>query len=114
MQRVPTQEVQEAVPGGLLVSLALATPITEQATVGQIVDAKVVGNVKYKDQVVIAAGSVVRGGVPRRERYSERDNHFIVALEFTEMEAGPLVLRFFARLQSMGQPREIAWYLSNS
>jgi hypothetical protein len=114
VQRVPTPEVQETVPGGLLVSLVLATPITEQATVGLIIEAEVVGSVKHKGQVVIPDGSIVRGRVRRLERYSERHDHFIVALEFTEIEAGPLFLRFFADLQSMDQLSEIEWYLSNS
>ncbi len=107
-------DVQETVPGGLLVSIVLTTPITEQATVGQVIDAKVSGNVRYKNQLLIPDGSVVRGRVRRLERNSQPEDHFIVALEFSEIESGALLLRFFADLQSMDHVPELEWFLSKS
>jgi hypothetical protein len=114
-ERVPTPpDVQDTVPGGLLVSIFLTTPITEQATVGQMVEAKVSGDVRYKNQIVIPDGSVVRGRVRRLEHNSQPEDHFIVALEFSEIESGALLLRFFADLQSIDQAGQIEWFLSKS
>ena len=113
-QPVPTRTALETVPGGLLVSLVLTTPITDQAPIGQMIEAKVSGSVQYKNQVLVPDGSVVRGRVRRLERNSQPESHFIVAVEFNEIQAGASLLRFYADLQNIDGPPEVERFLSYS
>ncbi len=114
-EHAPTQPgVQETVPGGLLVSLVLNTPLTDQAAVGQVIEAKVSGNVQYKGQILIPDGSVVRGRVRRLERNSEPESYFIVALEFNEIQAGASLLPFYADLQNIQRAPGVESFLSYS
>jgi hypothetical protein len=107
-------EVSEAVPAGLLVSIVLTTPLNEQANVGQLIRGRVSGNVAHKGRIVIPNGAVVTGRVRRLERYSQPDDYFIVALEFSEIEAGASHLRFNADLQEMNRTPGGEQILSNS
>jgi hypothetical protein len=113
-QPVPTPETQESVPGGLLVSLVLTTPVTGQAAIGQVIEAKVSGNVQYKGHVLIPDGSVVQGRVRRLERYSQPESYFIVALEFNEIQAGASLLSFYADLQNIEGAAGVERFLSYS
>lgn len=113
-ERVPATEAQETVPGGLLVSLVLNTPITDQAAIGEVIEAKVSGNVQYKGQILIPDGSVVRGRVRRLERYSQPESYFIVALEFNEIQAGASLMRFYADMQNIEGAPGVERFLSYS
>ena len=95
-------------------SLVLTTPLSEQANVGQLIHGKVSGNVRYMDRILIPNGAVVVGRVRRLERYSQSEDYFIVALEFSEMQAGASRLRFYADLQSLDPTPAIELFLSNS
>jgi hypothetical protein len=113
-QPVPSRTALEIVPGGLLVSIVLTTPVTEQAPIGQMIEAKVSGNVRYNNQLLIPDGSVVRGRVHRLERNSQPESYFIVALEFNEIQAGASLLRFYADLQNIEEAPGVERFLSYS
>ena len=53
------------------------------------------------ESVTIAGGSRVRGRVRRMERYTAPSPHFVVAIEFTEVESEGIRYRFYADLVSM-------------
>lgn len=111
--RPTAPQVEQPVPGGLLVPLSLSVPITQQAAIGQPIEAKVTGNVLYKNQIIIPEGSLVRGRVRRLERYSQPENYFIVALEFNEIQAGDSLLRFYADLQQIETAAGVELVLSH-
>src|SRR5262249_60446520 len=67
-------------------------------TVGWLLDGVVAANVPAKGRVLMAAGSPVRGRVRRLERYTDPPPHFVVALEFTEVELLGIRHRFYADL----------------
>lgn len=65
-------------------------------SVGSLIDGAVAANVPAKGAVVIAAGAPVGGRIRRLERYSDPMPHFVVALEFTEVELQGIRHRFYA------------------
>ena len=97
-----------AVPPLLLVTVRLKTPITDKDVVGTLIEATISGDVRRKGKTVIPSGSLVRGRIRRLERYlNGRNDEFIVALEFTEVEVNGVALRFYADLLKMEKLREI-------
>jgi hypothetical protein len=110
----PRSETLETVPAGLLVSIVLATPLNEQANVGQLIQGRVSGNVVHKGTMIIPDGAVVTGRVRRLERHSLPADYFVVALEFSEIEAGVSPLRFYADLQEFDSTPAIERYLFSS
>ncbi len=85
-------------PGGLQIAVKLRSRISGDMAVGALIDGAVAGNVAVKGAVVIAAGAPVRGRVRRMERYRDPFPHFVVALEFTELESQGIRYRFYADL----------------
>jgi hypothetical protein len=84
-------------PGGLQIAVKLRSRISGDMAVGTLIDGVVAGNVAAnKGAVRIAAGAPVRGRIRRLERYSDPFPHFVVALEFTEIELQGIRHRFYA------------------
>jgi hypothetical protein len=83
---------------GLTVPIELAQEITERAAVGTLIEGRVTEAVREKTQVVVAAGSAVRGRVRRLER---TDDGWAVGLEFTEIETESGTQRFYANLADL-------------
>ncbi len=83
-------------PAGLQIAVKLRTRITDDMAVGQLIDGVVAGDVMAKRKPVIAAGSPVRGRIRRLERYTDPFPYFVVALEFTEVQAEGIRYRFYA------------------
>lgn len=98
--RVAPKPISEAglIPN-LSVTIALTAPLTDHATVGSLVEGKVVGNVMQKGKVLVPAGARVEGRVRRLERHSDGKGSFTVAVEFSEIETPAEILRFYATLE---------------
>lgn len=91
-----------AIPANHLVMVQLTTPISSRDAVGTLIGGKVVGDVLSKGTVVIRAGAVARGRIRRLERYQGAGRaEFIVAIEFTEVEARGGATPFYADLLRM-------------
>jgi hypothetical protein len=84
-------------PAGLQIAVGLSR-ISGERAVGALVDGVVEANVPAKGPVVIARGSRVRGRIRRMERQAEPVPHFVVAIEFTEVESEGIRYRFYADL----------------
>ena len=82
----------------LQVVIRLSTRITEKTAVGALTEGVVEGNVLRKKRVLIPNGSPVRGRLRRLDWHDENGGYFVVALEFTEIEAAGTRYRFFADL----------------
>jgi hypothetical protein len=82
----------------LQIVVKLSTAITEKTTVGALIEGVVEGNVLRKKRVLIPDGAPVRGRVRRLDWHEENGGYFVVALEFTEIEAAGTRYRFFADL----------------
>ena len=81
-------------PGGLQIVVTLSSRISGDM---RSMDAVVAKNVAAKrGGLLIAAGSPVRGRIQRLERYADPFPHFVVALEFTEVELHGIRYRFYA------------------
>jgi hypothetical protein len=91
-----------SLPAGIEITVRLASPIASIAAVGAIIEGEVVKSAAPKGQkAIIAAGARVRGRIRRMERYAEPTAHFVVAIEFTEVESEGIRYRFFADLVEM-------------
>jgi hypothetical protein len=88
-------------PAGLRIAVNLRTRITAAMTVGSLIEGVVDGSVRANGAVVIASASPVRGRIRRLERYSDPSPHFVVGLEFTEVELQGVRHRFYASLVEM-------------
>ncbi|MGA2714826.1 MAG: hypothetical protein ABSG41_17130 [Bryobacteraceae bacterium] len=87
-----------SLPPGLQIPVRLRSSIPGDAAVGALIDGVIDANVAAKGAIAIAAGSPVRGRIRRLERYSDPFPHFVVALEFTEVESQGIRYRFDADL----------------
>ncbi len=85
-------------PGGLQIAVKLRSRISGDMAVGTLIDGVVAGNVAAKHQVVIQAGSPVRGRIRRLEHYTDPFAYFVVGLEFTEVEVQGIRHLFYANL----------------
>jgi hypothetical protein len=93
----------QPLPGGLEIAVKLRTPISSETAVGASIDGVVADKVRPRQgEVAIAAGSPVHGRIRRLERNTSPSPHFIVSLEFTEVELGGVPYRFYADLQRAG------------
>ncbi len=89
--------VQPSIPALLPVTIALTTTISDRDAVGMPIEGSVAAEVRYKNKIVIKKGALVRGRIRRLDRYP-RDGHFVVGLEFTEVQVNGAPVRFFADL----------------
>jgi len=86
-------------PAELQIVVNLNSRISGDMAVGTLIDGIVADKVSAKKgEVLIPAGSLVRGRVRRLERYTDPFPCFVVALEFTEMELQGIRHRFYADL----------------
>jgi hypothetical protein len=85
------------VPPFLSVTIQLTQPITDRDAVGTLIRARVVSDVVHKGGIVLPRGSPVRGRIRRLERFDD-EGTYAVGLEFTEVEANGVPLRFYAEL----------------
>ncbi len=95
------------IPPGLELPLKLEQSIdTDTAAAGDVVLAKVskpVGPVKSRD-VVIPAGSVVRGRIVRMEHWLNSPSRFVIAIELDTVEINGVPSPLYATM-AQGQPR---------
>jgi len=82
----------------LQIRVKLRSRISGNLAVGSLIDGVVATSVPSKGEVMIAARSPVRGRIRRLEHYTEPFPHFVVALEFTEVELQGIRHRFYADL----------------
>jgi hypothetical protein len=96
------QESENALPASLRVTIQVTTPITDRDTVGKLIEARVAGDVRRKGKLVLEDGARVHGRLRSLQRDPDTD-HFIVGLEFTEVQTHGVPLRFYADLVSLGK-----------
>jgi hypothetical protein len=99
-------------PKGVQITVKLGTKISADMAVGTLIAGTVGANVPPKGKVLIAAGSPVQGRIRRLERYAEPSSHYIVALEFTELESQGIRYRFLADMVGMDSPPGVEATLS--
>ena len=102
-----------AFPGGLTVTIALGAAVTDHAAVGEMIEGHVAGNVIFRGKTVIPDGAAVRGRIRRMERYADMGGYFTLGFEFTEVDVGGALARFFANLDSAGALPGFEWMMSN-
>jgi len=90
-------EARELLPA-LPIVVKVQTPVTGKSAVGSVLDGVVDGDVRSNGKVLIPSGSPVRGRLRRLEWHQEKGGYFIVAMEFTEIDAAGTLYRFFADL----------------
>jgi hypothetical protein len=74
------------------------TRISEDTPVGTLIDGVVAARVMAKGASIVPAGAAVRGRLRRLERYTSPIPHFVVGVEFTEVEVEGIRRIFFADL----------------
>jgi hypothetical protein len=95
------------VPALLSVTIALTTPVTDQMNVGELIEGRILGDVKAKGSVVLPDGARVRGRIRRLDLDAD-GKRFIVGLEFTSVEVEGTPVRFFADLLTLEKRRGIS------
>jgi hypothetical protein len=90
-------QLESNVPAKLRVTIEVTSPISSEDRVGKLISGRVAGDVRRKGKVVLKDGTPVRGRIRRLERY-EDGSHFIVGLEFMEVQSQEVPLRFYADL----------------
>jgi hypothetical protein len=84
-------------PAGVQIAIKLTTRIAAEATVGSLIEGTVASvGVAKNTTAVVAAGARVRGRIRRLERYTTPVAHYVVAIEYTEVESGGIRYRFYA------------------
>jgi hypothetical protein len=91
---------ETALPPNLIIRIQLEAPIdSKTATEGDPIVARSQADVKWKNQILLPKGSVVRGRIRRLESYDHPRPYYIVGLEFTEIEVGDKRYFFAGRLE---------------
>lgn len=94
-----------SVPPNLRVSLALTSDIdSANAAVGDLIEAVVTSGVAQKKQIVIPNGATLRGRLRRMDMEAGPPRHFVIGLEFMDLEFPGYHARFFARLDRVESP----------
>jgi hypothetical protein len=107
------QPAAQAIPAGLNVVIALTVPLTDDAAVGDPVEGKIVGSVAGRGgAAIVQDGALVHGRVRQLEKSSDFGGYFSIGLEFTDIDAGGMPLRFFAELQSADSISGLEWNLA--
>src|SRR5579859_1490101 len=110
---VPVDEI--SLPPGLQLPVRLARAIdSERATVGDAISAIVESRVQQKGAIVIPKDAVLRGRIRRFDRGSMPTDHFIVGLEFTDLEFPGHHARFLGDMESVDPLPDLQWLLSTS
>jgi len=99
-------EPESDVPAQLRVAIEVTSPISSEDEVGNVISGRVVGDVRRKGKLVLEDGAAVRGRLRHLARY-EDGSHFIVGLEFTEVQAQGVPLRFYADLVSLEKRKSV-------
>ena len=94
-------ETLRPLPAGLPIAVKLSSQISADAAVGTLIEGVVERNVTVKRDVVVPAGSRVRGRIRRLERYAEPFPYFVVGIEFMEVEVQGIRRLFYADLASI-------------
>lgn len=102
------------VPAGLIVPVTLTTALDNDSAVGALLEGRISADVPLKGKVLIPQGASIHGRIRRLERYTDSGGYFVVGLEFTEVQAGFSVLRFYADLQSASGVPGLEWLISTS
>ena len=112
----PAVHVDEiSLPPGLRLPVRLAHAIESQsAAVGDAISANVESRVEQKGTTGIPKGAVLRGRIRRFERDSTPTDHYIVGLEFTDLEFPGYHARFFGDMESVDTLPDLQWLLSTS
>jgi len=107
-------ETLRPLPPGLPIAVKLSSQISADTTVGSLIEGVVENNVRMKRDVVVPAGSPVRGRIRRLERYAEPFPYFVVGLEFTEVEVQGIRRLFYADLISLEPAPGVERFLTTS
>jgi hypothetical protein len=91
------REVDVRLPALLQVAIRLSSVITDQDSVGKLIEARIAGDVRNKGKVLIEDGELVHGRIRRLDRYPG-EGYFAVGLEFTEVQTRDGPARFYADL----------------
>jgi hypothetical protein len=104
-----------SLPPGLQLRVRLAHAIdSESAAVGDAVSAVVESRAEQKGSMVIPKGAVLRGRIRRFERDATPTDHYIVGLEFTDLEFSGYHARFFGDMESVETIPHLQRLLSTS
>ena len=112
-ESAPARIEETVLPPSVSLALELTQPIdSETSFEGDAIKARVSTDVKYRGKVLIAKGATVRGRLRRLERYSDPVEHFIVGLEFVEIESSAKRWIFRGLLDRIDPLPGLSWVLS--
>lgn len=90
------------IPAGLRFAVRLNRTVdSRSAAVGEELSARVESPVEFKKAILVPRDAVLRGRIRRFERYSAPRAHFIVGLEFTDVDFPGHHARFFGEMASI-------------
>ncbi len=108
-----TQELD--LPAGISLILRLDQAVDSKTAVeGDPITGHVQQAVRRKGTIVVPAGALVRGRVRRLESYDKPRRHFIVGLEFSEIEFDDTHAGFTGSLDRVDPMPELTWFLGSS
>lgn len=109
----PVERIE--LPAGVALDLRLETAIDSSVVrVGDVMTARLASDAVHKKKVLIPAGAVVKGRLRRLERSEEIKPHYVVGLEFSTIDTGRAVARFYGELESVQKVAGLARTLSTS
>ena len=101
---VPRVNAEIELPAGVLLSTRLEVPVdSADAAVGDAVRAIVDADVRQNGELLVPKGAVVTGRLRRMERKIVPVPHFILGVEFTDIEFSQRRARITLELQELGR-----------
>jgi hypothetical protein len=105
-----------SLPAGLRVPIKLKTQIdSAKAVVGDLVEGIVDGDLSDHQAFLVPKGSLITGRLRRMEKYSDPSTHFLVGIEFDDIDFPGHHARFFGSFKSLeSEVSGFSWFLSSS
>jgi hypothetical protein len=115
VEKAASAVIEVSIPTGLHFAVRLAKPVDSQvAKVGDPLTAGIVSSVEYKRKELVPKGAILRGRIRLLERYSSPRAHYIVGLEFTDIEFPGHHARFFGEMTGITPTPGLSLTLSTS
>jgi len=112
----PVKATEISLPVGLRVPIKLKSQIdSAKAVVGDPIEGIIDGDLSDRQVLLVPKGSLITGRLRRMEKYSDSSPHFLVGIEFDDIDFPGHHARFFGSFKSLeSEVPGFIWFLSSA
>jgi hypothetical protein len=112
----PVKATEISLPAGLRVPIKLKSQIdSAKAVVGDLIEGIIDSDLSDHQALVVPKGSLITGRLRRMEKYGDSSPHFLVGIEFDDIDFPGHHARFFGSFKSLeSEVPGFGWFLSSA